>query len=160
MARSSFAPLPPRLPPLSLALPSPGLPLPLPGPVLTPALPLTPALSKTARMHFSYGVPCTPYGVEPDYVLVHCNFFFVHPEYSYRCMYVCIYICIYIYICTYISATSAWRRIKRCRSSSDSRKWRKEKVRRAWAGVAHLSPFLGFSLCFAALSQDDSMAVT
>ena len=98
MARSSFAPLPPRLPPLSLALPSPGLPLPLPGPVLTPALPLTPALSKTARMHFSYGVPCTPYGVEPDYVLVHCNFFCVHPEYSYRCMYVCIYICIYIYI--------------------------------------------------------------
>ena len=101
MARSSFAPLPPRLPPLSLALPSPGLPLPLPGPVLTPALPLTPALSKTARMHFLYGVPCTPYGVEPDYVLVHCNFFFVHPEYSYRCMYVCMYIYVSIYIYIY-----------------------------------------------------------
>ena len=66
----------------------------------------------------------------------------------------------YLYIYTYISATSAWRRMQRCKRSSDSRKWRKEKVRRAWAGVAHLSPFLGFSLCFAALSQDDSMAVT
>ena len=104
MARSSFAPLPPRLPPLSLALPSPGLPLPLPGPVLTSAPPLTPALSKTARMHFLYGVPCTPYGLEPDYVLVHCNFFFVHPEYSYRCMYVCIYIYMYLYIYIHISA--------------------------------------------------------